>query len=99
MQLRSFFKSVALFGAGAAVVGPQIFIPKFEPVRWRAMRSLPTKECFLYEHARSMPRDQIAWDVSHIVKDSHGALRYVRFSSEDFIRYFGDPRSGLKIAT
>lgn len=32
---RSFFKSLALIGA-AAVGCPGIFIPKFEPVRWKA---------------------------------------------------------------
>jgi hypothetical protein len=31
---RSFFKSLALLAAGAAVA-PGIFVPKFEPVRWK----------------------------------------------------------------
>src|SRR5262245_59537421 len=31
---RSFFRSLALIGAGAATC-PGIFIPKFEPVRWK----------------------------------------------------------------
>lgn len=35
MNQRSFFKSLALIGA-AASVSPQIFLPRFEPVRWRA---------------------------------------------------------------
>jgi len=32
---RSFFKSLALLGA-AAVGWPGVFVPKFEPVRWKA---------------------------------------------------------------
>src|SRR5262245_8894826 len=34
---RSFFKSLALIGAGA-VAAPGIFIPKFEPVHWKVAR-------------------------------------------------------------
>lgn len=35
MNKRNFFKSLALM-AGAASISPQIFIPKFEPVKWKA---------------------------------------------------------------
>lgn len=34
MNRRGFFKSLALIGA-AASVSPHIFIPKFEPVKWK----------------------------------------------------------------
>lgn len=33
---RSFFKSLAMLGA-SAVGAPGIFIPKFEPVKWKAL--------------------------------------------------------------
>jgi len=36
MNTRSFFKSLALLAAGAAVA-PGIFVPKFEPVRWKVL--------------------------------------------------------------
>jgi len=36
MNKRSFFKSLALMTAGAAV-SPGIFIPKFEPVKWKPL--------------------------------------------------------------
>ena len=36
MNKRSFFKSLAIIGA--ATVAPGIFIPKFEPVRWKVVR-------------------------------------------------------------
>lgn len=35
---RSFFKSLALLASGAAVA-PGIFVPKFEPVRWKVTPS------------------------------------------------------------
>lgn len=34
---RNFFKSLAML-AGAASISPQIFIPKFEPVKWKVSR-------------------------------------------------------------
>lgn len=34
MNRRSFFKSLAVLATGA-VIAPQIFIPKLEPVRWK----------------------------------------------------------------
>lgn len=37
MNSRSFFKSLAMLTAGAAVA-PGIFIPKFEPVKWKLTR-------------------------------------------------------------
>jgi hypothetical protein len=36
MNRRSFFKSLALLGAGA-VVAPNIFIPKIESVKWKSL--------------------------------------------------------------
>lgn len=36
MNRRSFFSSIAAF-AGAASLSPNIFIPKFEPVKWKAI--------------------------------------------------------------
>lgn len=38
MDRRSFFKSIAVL-AGAASLSPSIFIPKFEPVRWKRSSS------------------------------------------------------------
>lgn len=40
MNQRSFFKSLVLIGA-AASLSPQIFIPKFEPVRWKVSQAAP----------------------------------------------------------
>jgi len=37
---RNFFRSLAAL-AGAASISPQIFIPKFEPVRWKVAAPLP----------------------------------------------------------
>ena len=37
MNKRNFFRSLALI-AGAASISPQIFIPIFEPVRWKPAR-------------------------------------------------------------
>lgn len=34
MNRRNFFRSIALLGS-AASISPQIFIPRFEPVRWK----------------------------------------------------------------
>lgn len=39
MQRRSFFKSLAVM-AGAASASPLIFIPKFEPVKWKVDRGV-----------------------------------------------------------
>ena len=36
---RSFFKSLAMLGAAAAGC-PGIFVPKFEPVRWKVVNAL-----------------------------------------------------------
>lgn len=49
MNTRSFFKSLAMLSAGAAIAGPGIFIPKFEPVRWKAS-NWPPPHCkfFVY---------------------------------------------------
>ena len=43
MNTRHFFKSLALLAAGAAV-SPGIFIPKFEPVRWKVTRAIPNPD-------------------------------------------------------
>jgi len=42
---RSFFKSLALLGA-AAVGCPGIFIPKFEPVRWKVQTPHNARDFF-----------------------------------------------------
>lgn len=47
---RSFFRSLGLL-AGAASVSPTIFIPKFEPVRWKVLR------CEDYTEVIYHPRD------------------------------------------
>lgn len=39
MNRRSFFNSLAAF-AGAASLSPHIFIPKFEPVKWKGTKPL-----------------------------------------------------------
>jgi hypothetical protein len=46
MNRRGFFKSLALL-AGAASVSPQIFIPKFEPVRWKVIQPYDNKGWFI----------------------------------------------------
>ena len=38
MNRRSFFRSLALLSS-AAVAAPNIFLPKFEPVRWRILQA------------------------------------------------------------
>jgi hypothetical protein len=46
MNRRGFFKSLALV-AGAASLSPQIFIPKFEPVRWKVIRPYENQGWFI----------------------------------------------------
>lgn len=55
---RSFFRSLGLL-AGAASVSPTIFIPKFEPVRWKVL--LPEVE---FTEVIYHPRDYMGcWDL------------------------------------
>jgi len=55
MNTRSFFKSLALLTAGAAVA-PGIFIPKLEPVRWKVAKPVIRKWVVEY---RFNPKDYI----------------------------------------
>jgi hypothetical protein len=72
MNRRGFFKSLALL-AGAASVSPQIFIPKFEPVRWKVInpQSYPFRAKELYGEWRWVSVRELArWHPEPMVKES-----------------------------
>jgi hypothetical protein len=66
MNRRAFFKFGSLF-VGAASVAPQIFIPKFEPVRWKKsvqavsvqMHSLGTFDKWIFPIIANMPENDV----------------------------------------
>jgi len=50
MNRRSFFNSLAAF-AGAASLSPHIFIPKFEPVKWKAITNVYETKHYVFNPA------------------------------------------------
>ena len=95
MNRRGFFKSLALLGAAAAVA-PGVFVPKFEPVRWKVVR--PTiyqvnPQWVTAPYEIRFIDSPGAYDLDIFKKDSFDLYGYLheRQRREAFTRYPGDP--------
>ncbi len=72
---RSFFKSLSLIGS-AAIGCPGIFIPKFEPIRWKRIvdpRSIPNPDWINAEFT-TMLNDRVAVFDEKILEASHSGV-------------------------
>lgn len=89
MNKRSFFKSLALLAAGAAVA-PGIFVPKFEPVRWKVTRPLPNPEWVKAEYeVYYIGQPGIFDPVIFKSSDFHGKWQFVEDDIGTEIKFIG----------